>query len=267
MIQTIWVTSFSEELYHATGKAMLDSFFKYRPYGIMLYNYDGDGLYVNSEHIINSLSNSLDVNPILIKFINDNANIIPKFFGGKAKKCNCPDPDAPKCRFHKKNCHYTYFNRNLIRWFKIYVGLNYVRKQYPNTRIIRVDSDCLFRQHISSDWLDDLFEDNDMVILQKVRPYPETGTTFYNFAGKNTHSLFDALIQRYVSGKFRKSPRWDDCYQLGTLKDKFVKAGNLKVKDVGGELKFHSDVVINSIIAPFLIHNKGTHSRVLGISK
>lgn len=261
----IWVTSFNEILYNVTGKAMLESFYKTQSEGRMWINYDGDKEYVNPYFHIHESGNlyALDNNPILQRFIQDNKHIIPEKLGGLAKPCSCSsNPEAKKEKYHKPKCHYTYFNRNLLRWFKVYVGLNEARKLYPDAIIIRVDSDCVFKKQITEKWIKEILENNNILYFKGKREYTETGITVYNFTLPETHEFFDNLMQYYINGDFRYKIRWDDCFAFDLIRQTY----HIKYKDLAKKMTGHNDVIPNSILGKYIDHNKGTHSRILNLT-
>jgi hypothetical protein len=66
----------------------------------------------------------------------------------------------------------------------------------------------------------------------------------------------------YLSGHFERYPRWDDCITLDLCLD---RPGAPRSRDIAKRAIGHSEVLPTTPFAPYLEHDKGLHSRKLGL--
>lgn len=259
MNKILWVTSFNKELYEASGRHLLRSFEATESEGDFYIGYE------NMTDIDPGKAGTtwfdLDYSDMLQKFLKTYEDAIPEYLGGKAKPCNCStNPFKKEERFHIKGCHFTWWNRNASRWFRKFAtlekALNWADE---STFICWLDSDCLFKNKVTVDFITKLFGENELLYLRGVRGLLEAG-----FVGYNNDDILQILFQLYMSGNFRHLKRWDDCYAL----EKVIGSKRFICKDIA--TKTHGDfgdVFTHSEIGNYLVHNKGLHGRKLGLMK
>jgi len=273
----LYLTSFNEELYKATGRKLLKSFLKFNIEGNLFVGYENalektiikqlNAFWETSPTEENTkktiIYKSLEKNKLLIDWLYANEDIIPRYLGGKANPCTCSkNPFEKSDTKHKKGCTFTWWNRNCSRWFRKIVVLNLV-KNMDYEYLIWLDSDCLFINNISYKIINKLFAEKDYFYIRgSFRPVDETGVfgIRLNTAGKDfiTH-----LTNRYLTKDYRKDVRWDDSYQLMMTR----KHTQILQKDILPKKSKLSCVIGKSELRKYIAHNKGTHGRILGIMK
>jgi len=263
-VKTRWVTSFSNDLYLATGKDLLSSFVDTGSCGTL-------HVYAEKVPSIEAVSDKIRIeedpseNPELAAFIKSNSNLIHQEFGGTwSGLCRCPNPHDPKDKRHKPGCPNSWFCKHAIRWFRKVLSVNSFVSNYPNfDRFIWVDSDVVFKKQVLEEEVSNWFSDNNVFFLKgPKRKVWETGV--FGVQGTLGKQFITNTLDNYMLGHFRKQPRWDDGYIFQNTAES-DKA--LKTIDLATDASGHADVVPHSPLGKFLVHNKGTHGRGLGIMK
>ena len=261
-----WITSFSEDLYQATGRSLVESYERSQSCGKM---------FIAGERLSDFRNNSPEKvimlpdpgdSADLQGFIANNKDIIHKEFGGDwTGPCSCPKPDDPKDKRHKAGCPGSWFCKHAIRWFRKFLALrSFIQASYLGyTYVIWVDSDVLFKKQVSETDVNNWFNRHDVFFLKgPKRKVWETGVI--GFSAERGLTLVQDSYDSLQDGSFRKLPRWDDGYVFQVTAEAMPK---LKAIDLATNASGHADVVPHSPIHPFLTHNKGTHGRGLGIMK
>jgi hypothetical protein len=263
----LFVTSFNGDLYKASGKNLLSSFKQTKTEGDFFIGYEGIKESKDERPESPWYWYSLSQDHFLLKWLEDNRDIIPAYLGGTRKPCICKDPYSRFDRDHKKGCYFSWWNRNCSRWFRKIACLNYILTsgefdQY--THMVWVDSDCQFRQTVKIGLIDNMFRGADVFYMKgKKRLVEETGI-FGIKLNKYGRFFLEKLIKKYTDGSFRGYVRWDDGYIFSKTRKQYPSA--LKYYDIGKHSTI-TDVATESDIYPYIIHHKGTHGRVMGIMK
>lgn len=246
----LYVTSFNRELYNATGRFLVNSFIETDSEGVLLLTYNDRPVYTRQENIIQfNLSQSL----WLKKFFENNPDILPENI--KPCKCNNDPVNLSKVRYHKKGCHFTYWNRYLYRWIHKIAALEYVVNTLLYTDIVWLDCDCFFKQKVTEDWLISQFKGTETFYFKGPRrEVEETG-----IVGYRNLAFIKGYIDRYTTGKFRQDPRWDDCYQYQMS----CQSTRLRSIDLGRHC-ITTNPIPESNFGQYITHTKGKHNR-LGI--
>lgn len=259
----LYVTSFNDELYNATGKKLLESF----------SNIKGD-LFIGTENLLlvgsRFIQYKLENDYFLQKWLLENKDIIPEYLGGIAKPCNHQDPYAREDRKHTKGCHFSWWNRNCSRWFRKIATINYVMN-YQNTYanigkydyFVWLDADCIFKKD-PHDILENIDGwDVDIFYMRGTkRRAVESGI----FGIKNNPCgkfFVDQLCWLYTSKKFRNYDRWDDGF---IFKVAIGDSPLVRTLDIAAKCN-KPDVADFTCLTPYIKHNKGTHGRKLNIMK
>ncbi len=263
-MKTSWITSFSNDLYLATGKDLLASFESTSSCGALhVYAEKVPDINVKSDNI--RIESDPSENPELSAFIKSNSNIIHKEFGGTwSGLCRCPNPLDPKDKRHKPACPNSWFCKHAIRWFRKVLSVSSFVDKYPFfDRFIWVDSDVIFKTKISEEEVSKWFCDKNVFFLKgPKRKVWETGV--FGVQGEEGKRFIANTLNNYMLGHFRAYPRWDDGYMFQTTAE---ADKSLKTIDLAVDASGHADVVPHSHLGKFLVHNKGTHGRGLGIMK
>lgn len=267
----LYVTSFNKELYNATGKKLLSSFYDgtdWKIKGDLLIGKEGnfDTLYGTNEHIIHDLEKDY----FLQNWLHYNQDIIPDYLGGQAKPCKCRNPFAREDRNHTKGCHFSWWNRNCSRWFRKIATLNYVMN-YQNTYgnigkydyFVWLDADCIFLKE-PHDILENIASwDVDLFYMRGTkRRAVETG--IFGIKNSDMGGFFvSQIVNLYLSKKYRTYDRWDDGF---IFKIAIGESPLVRSIDIAAKCN-KPDVADFTCLTPYIKHNKGTHGRKLNIMK
>lgn len=291
-MSTLFVTSFSPDLYKASGKRLMASFADVH-YGEATAD---DRLLVCTEGEIEFeymsgcvLQHDLDTDAVLHTWLKVHADIIPDYLGGKAEKCDCPNTEKRHAK-HRHGCYWQWMNRNASRWFRKVVSLHAAhpvvrvgprvvegkRQAYKFDYMVWLDSDTYFVKPLPQSYLAAKLDRANMFYFRGHRPGVESGILGFKLNGQTgTARLLVELLERYTSGAFRKDERWDDGYQIGRLLD--VRAVRRDKPD--GETDWAAidlvhptkwkgltnNVIPTTDIAEYLVHRKGLHGTQMGI--
>ena len=281
MNKTLYVTSFNKKLFEVTGKSMVESFLNTKMEGHLLITYEDD---ISKE--IPKADNITLLNLEDYKFLNDwletNKDIIPKEYGGEMEGCGCKDipPNKHYYKDHIKRCPNLGFNRRASLWFRKIAAMNHAlematSEDYENhpdeenpQRIVFIDSDVIFKNGISDDFLDKAFKNVGFFFhLGTHRKRIGTGieSGFIGFSRDNQgFDFLKIVIDSFTGGDYRKYDRWDDGYVFRKIWEEHPE---IPSKDVVGPhpLKPFSHVVRYGMFAKYLEHDKGSHTRKYGI--
>lgn len=263
--KVLYLTSVNPAIYAASGKGMVASFVATKTEGSLLVSYEGGGEAADlCKKYPNVLGYDLEQSSFLASWLQANADVIPERLGGKYKKCTCPNPSNPHSKSHRPGCPGAWFNAHASRWFRKIVTLDEALGISSGYDIfVWVDADCRFKKRLTAETVLGFFKGAAVFYLKSVqRLAPESGVLGFHLE-RGGAEFIENVVARYRSGLFRKSPRWDDGYQFGEE----IKAGTCKCVDLATRATGHADVVCNSPLAPYIDHDKGKHSRVLGIFK
>ena len=261
-----WITSFSDDLYQATGRSLVESYERSQSCGKLFIAGERLSDFRNNrpEKVI-MLPDPGDSSDLQV-FVANNKDIIPKEFGGSwTGPCKCPNPNDPKDKRHKAGCPGSWFCKHAIRWFRKFLALrSFMQTNYLGYRyVIWIDSDVIFKKKVSEPDVAGWCKKNDVFFLKgPKRKIWETGIV--GFTAERGLTLVQKAYESLQDGTFRKFPRWDDSYTLQTTAESMP---SLKTIDLATGASGHADVVPHSPLHPFLAHNKGTHGRGLGIMK
>jgi hypothetical protein len=260
---TAWITSFSKDLYLATGGGLLNSFLAINNCG-KLHVY-AEGLELKTEDPRVVIESDPSLYPELSSFIKANSDIIHKEFGGSWEgPCRCPNPNDSKDKRHKSGCPNSWFCKHAIRWFRKVLSVSNFVDKYPEfDRFVWLDSDVVFNAPVSEDSVTSWFNDKDVFFLKgPKRKVWETGV--FGVRGPRGKSFIVKTLDYFMSNRFRVQPRWDDGFIFQFIAESDPEL--LKV-DLATDASGHADVVPHSPVGNFLTHNKGTHGRGMGIMK
>ena len=245
----LYVTSFAQDMYHATGKHLIDSYLNTKQIGKLLIC--NEGFDIDLEHP-QLLFYRLDKSQLLSQWLTNNQQFIPEYLGGTAKEEKMP-------------LVYTAPNRKTSRWFRKIVALYYAYQTYglEYSTIVWIDSDCLFKKQITMDKYITIFKKNVGVFyyLGKKRLHDGKGVEsgFIGFhRDYNGYNLIRFVMEElYQKQNYLKYIRWDDGYMfrialsLNTSINTIDLAINSRLIDVINDN--------NNYFTDYIIHNKGFH--------
>lgn len=264
MKKVLWVTSFAADMYEASGKQLLTSFYKSVSVGELFVA--TENLTSLTTKIANNRTHVWDLNTdlFLSDFLAKHSDIIPEALGGSLKEpsCKCEGgPYEPHSKTHKMPCVGHWFNKNFSRWFRKVAALKAAAERKDVDIMIWIDSDCRFKAKVTEPVVRGWFKNRFACFyLKNKRPVIETGIVGYWMKNQG-HKLLSALIERYTSGLFLKDPRWDDSYQT----QRALAISRVTSVDLATNVGDHAAVVPFSPLAQYIEHDKGLHGRKLGI--
>lgn len=278
-MRTLFVTSFSYDLYEASGKRLLESFEQ-----IHLPAFPNDWIMVCYDNMpqgrqflpSNSVAEPLDNNRTLSWWLRNNADIVPDYLGGQARRCGCPNTDKRHAK-HKYGCHWQWMNRNASRFFRKVVSLDAANRSpfsnKPGPRsgfdfLVWLDADAYFKAPLPPKYLTKKLKKAAMFYFRGHRPAVESGILGFSFKNRGDE-IIDAWLDRYTTGLFRRDERWDDGFQLARV----VESTRLATVDLVHPTKWKTgpnrtnNVIPTTDIAQYLIHEKGRHGEGLDVMK
>jgi hypothetical protein len=264
-MNTAWITSFSNDLYEATGKELIRSYEDTASCGKLFIAPERVNNLVRIKPEATVLLSDPADSPDLFTWVSKNKSIIHKEFGGTwTGPCKCPNPHDSKDKRHKASCPNSWFCKHAVRWFRKIIALkSLLATSYQYDRVVWLDSDVVFKQKVTEELVTSWFNGNDVFYFKgPKRKVWETG--IFGLSVPNGLTLVNKVFDCYMSGEFLKHPRWDDGYiiQQVASADKAMKKLDLAT-DASG----HADVIPHSPLKDYMEHHKGTHGRGLGIMK
>lgn len=132
--------------------------------------------------------------------------------------------------------------------------------QHYNGKIFWIDADCVIQKDIPEDFLEGLFDGNSLVLLQRDGLYTETGFVGFDNDKPVMQEFLKIYTDIYRKGILFTLRGWHDCYAL----DKAVELSGVSVKNLSPDFPEHGiNVMPHSVLAPYLIHNKGNRKHAV----
>jgi hypothetical protein len=261
-MSVLFVTSFTPELYRASGSRLVRSFLDSSTDGHLLICHEGCGHSADLRHP-RLRTFALARAPLLANWLAANRDIIPKRFGGSAGRCACAEPDDPFAR-HRPRCPNGWFNHHAARWFRKIVALDHAVRFPEYKYFVWLDCDCEITAGIPIREVARWFADNAVFYLKSsARRVIESGV----FGVRNSAAgrrFVAAVVERYRSGQFRRNLRWDDGYQLQLTLRRLADIPRIDLATEAIGDRPYGHVVPCSPLAPFIRHQKGINAVKLG---
>ena len=248
-MKILYVTTFNNKLYNATGRDMIESFVKYKTEGDLLIAHE-DSLDEVIPHHRKFIFHDLEEDPFLHSWLRENADIIPVDLGGN---------------FDGTYKGMAKFNHRASQWFRKIVALNRameIKSDYE--AIVFLDSDTVVNKHLPSSKVDEIFDGHSMFYhlgehRKKVGTGIESGIIGFNLKEQGA-LLLGIVINKFRSGEFRDYFRWDDGYVFRKVVEEYWDIPTRDVVDVK-----ESNVVEHGPFAEYLVHKKGIHWKEHGL--
>jgi len=247
----LYVTTFNRNFYELCTHTLLSSFIK-NAEGTLLACYEEDiPKMPNHEKIIYQ---RIDDDEFLTSWIQDNLDIIPKQYGGKAES-----------KF--VNGTVEMFNFRASKWFRKVVALNRALDLYDEyDALVLIDADSKIKKPLPSARVKEIFKDSDIIyhlgMFRKKQPLEggagiESGVV--GFRGKDGKELLGRLVDKFKSGGFREYERWDDGYVLRKVVE---ESEDLNCLDLVKNVAIPSTRVVEfGPFDEFIFHDKGKTTR------
>jgi hypothetical protein len=253
-----FVTSFNDVFYEASGRRCVETFREHnRSYEIWAYiEAADDDVLADIERELEAMGSTvvrLSRLPLLMEFLDIARDVIPREFGGDAPSEMFPG-DGPQTGD-------VWFRKNMYRWFRKIVALDHTSAGFDNV-LFWMDCDCFSKAALPVSVIEHCFRGAGVVRMKANRKHTETGLVGYDLAHPGVHELIAAMKDHYLSRRFERYPRWDDCITLDLHLD---RPGAPRSRDLARRTVGHGDVLPSTIFAPYLEHEKGLHSRKLGL--
>ena len=260
----LYLTSFSQDLFNATGKRLVDSFLQFQRQNDLLVCYENFKFNSYYESYLNEgilSSYNLSKYPFLNRWLDNNKDIIPAYMGGT----------AIKSQNNKKI--FKVWNRKASRWFRKIAAFHYAYNTYGNKYdiIIWIDSDCYFTKTLPDNMIFEIMNNNDVFYhLGELRRNKGTGieSGFIGFKKGKGYQILQKVFQLYQNPSFRNLERWDDGYVFRVVIDKCIKSKLIDAYDVIDENNRVTnrgkklDCLNKGIFRDYLVHKKGVHLRM-----
>jgi hypothetical protein len=253
-----FVTSFNDVFFEASGRRCVETFRAHNPgFGIWAYIEADDRAAVAAMRAeldgMGATVADLGELPLLEEFRQLSHDVIPERFGGTAPEEMFPG-EGPQTGD-------VWFRKNMFRWFRKIVALEHASVGYDDV-LCWMDSDCYSKAPLPRAKLEQAFGGRGVFMMKGSRTHSETGLVGYDLGRPGVRWLLDAMKEHYMSRSFERYPRWDDCM---TLDLKLAERQAPRYRDLAKRAVGHGDVLPTTILAPYLEHQKGLHSRGLGL--
>jgi GT2 family glycosyltransferase len=253
-----FITSFNEVLYEASGKRCVETFrYWNNAYELWAYIEGEDEVALREMEVsmgqLGTTVVRLDDLPLLGEFQELARDVIPIELGG----------DAPPEMFPGEGPQTgdVWFRKHMIRWFRKIVALDHASDGYAG-HLFWIDCDCFSKAPLPRDVIQHAFAGSGVVHMKAGRGHSETGLVGYDLSVPGVRELIEGMKAHYLSGAFASYDRWDDCLALDL---QLAGAGAPSARDVARYVVGTGHVLPSTPFAPYLEHEKGLHSRGLGL--
>jgi len=254
-----FVTSFNDVFYDASGRRCVETFREYNP-GFEIWTYieaEDPARLATMEAQLDAMGATvvkLNGLPLLEEFRQVAHDVIPKGMGGSA-----PDEMFPG---EGPQTGDVWFRKNMFRWFRKIVALDHATAGYDGVAFW-MDCDCYSKAPLPRSVIQRAFAGSGVVHMKADREHSETGLVGYDLGVRGVPELIEAMKAHYLSGSFSSFDRWDDCL---TLDLQLARADAPNSRDVASYVGKSGNVLLSTPFAPYLEHEKGLHSRGLGLT-
>ena len=253
-----FVTSFNDVFYDASGRRCLQTFREQNPtYDISAYiEADDDEAVSSLEREVESWGAAavrLSELPLLSKFLEVAKDVIPREFGGDAPPEMFPG-EGPRTGD-------IWFRKNMYRWFRKIVALDHATRSSDDV-LFWIDCDCFSKAPLPYEVIEQTFGGAGVIYMKASRKHSETGLVGYDLGQPAVHELIAAMKHHYMSREFEQYKRWDDCITLDLC---LRRPGAPRSRDIAKRAVANAEVLPTTPFAPYLQHDKGLHSRKLGL--
>jgi hypothetical protein len=253
-----FITSFNEVFYEASGRRCVETFREQNPaYEICAYiEAEDDAAESSLERDVGSLGATvvrLSDLPLLSQFLEVARDVIPREFGG----------DAPSEMFPGEGPQTgnVWFRKNMYRWFRKIVALDHAIDGFDDV-LFWMDCDCFSKEPLPRSVIEEAFGGAGVIYMRANRKHTETGLVGYDLAQPKVRELVAAMKAHYLSRSFERYERWDDCMTLDLC---LKRPSAPRSRDIARRAVAHAEVLPTTPFAPYLEHEKGLHSRKLGL--
>jgi GT2 family glycosyltransferase len=253
-----FITSFNQVLYEASGKRCVETFRYWNDaYELWVYIEGEDEVALNEMEVSLRQAGTtvvrLDDLPLLGEFQEVARDVIPIELGG----------DAPPEMFPGEGPQTgnVWFRKHMIRWFRKVVALEHATDGYAG-HLFWIDCDCFSKAPLPRDVIERAFRGAGVIHMKADRAASEAGLIGLDLSASGVHALIQGMKAHYLSRAFTSFDRWDDSFVLDLM---LAREDAPKARDVARYVVGTGDVLPSTPFAPYLEHEKGLHSRGLGL--
>jgi GT2 family glycosyltransferase len=255
-----FITSFNDVLYEASGKRCVETFRHWNnAYELWVYIEGEDKVVLHEMEVSLGQAGTtvvrLDDLPLLGEFRELAREVIPIELGG----------DAPPEMFPGEGPQTgdVWFRKHMIRWFRKIVALDHASDGYAGN-LFWIDCDCFSKAPLPRQVIRRAFAGSGVVHMKAGRDHSETGLVGYDLSVPGVTELIEGMKAHYLSGSFASYDRWDDCLALDL---QLARTDAPSSRDVAQAVGKGAHVLPSTPFAPYLEHEKGLHSRGLGLMR
>lgn len=274
-MKTLYVTSFSETLFKASGVNMINSFIQHKIEGDLFVGYEAfnfPDIIKNQNININIKQTDIMEFDFLINWLKNNKDVIPTVFGGDMIS---PKEGAPKDGNKKLQVKaYQYWNKRASLWFRKIATIIYAIQHYGNDydAIVWIDCDCVFIKQIPIRFISDILKESDVFYHQgQIRDSKDFGfeTGVVGFKKGKGYDVVNEVANMYLSRQYLNLSRWDDGYVFRFVINKMIKENKIKGSDlVNNNCKGKRlDAINKGPFVNYVIHRKGIHKQLPNMNK
>ena len=191
--------------------------------------------------------------PLLTEFLEVARDVIPREFGG----------DAPADMFPGEGpaTGDVWFRKNMYRWFRKIVALDDATAGFDDV-LFWMDSDCFSKAPLPLEVIEQAFSGAGVIHMRANRSHSETGLVGYDLAYPGVRELIARDEGALPLAALRAVPA------LGRLhhpRPPARPADAPRSRDIAKRAVANAEVLPTTVFAPYLEHEKGLHSRKLGL--
>jgi hypothetical protein len=253
-----FITSFNDVFYEASGRRCIESFRRHNP-SYELWSYveakDEQSLAGIERELVAMGARVVRLSdlPLLTTFLEVARDVIPQELGGDAPPEMFPG-EGPRTGD-------IWFRKGMYRWFRKIVALDHAAQGFGDV-LFWMDSDCSSKAPLPYSVIENTFAGAGVIHMKANRRHTETGLVGYDLAQPGVHELLEAMKDHYLTRAFERYKRWDDCITLDLC---LKRPGAPRSRDIAKRAVANAEVLPTTPFAPYLEHDKGLHSRKLGL--
>jgi len=256
--QVRFITSFNPTLYEASGRRCVETFRAHNPdYALTAYvegDRDAPTLLRRDLDRIGVESVDLGTLPLLAWFLDVAGDVIPRELGGAAPPEAFPGegPDSGD----------VWFRKHMYRWFRKIVALDHAVREHEGV-LVWMDCDCYSKAPLPRQALEGAFDGAAVFYMKGNRKCTETGVVGYDLSREGVPALVEGMKRHYMERRFLALPRWDDAFVFDYVRARQKKS--LTCRDIGRRALERGHILRTTLLAAYLEHDKGLHSRTMGL--
>lgn len=254
----LFITSFNETLFEVSGRRCLESFRALNPeYRLCAYiEADAPERLTQLDQSVRRFgAETVDLNSlgVLEEFLAIARDVIPCELGGTAPTELFPGEGPASGDI--------WFRKHMYRWFRKIVALEHAAREFDDV-LIWMDCDCYAKASLPRRILERGFGSSGIFHMKGTREFTETGFVGYDLQREGVRTLIEDMMRHYIQRQFVEHRRWDDCYTFDLIRARYPSA---LCRDIGGRAREFGHILCSTLLAPYIEHDKGLHSRKTGL--